>query len=1546
MAQSDGLVHLHVHSEYSILDGCGKQDDFIERARELGCPAVCFTEHGTVRGAYWLHETTALLKDIKPIYGIEFYMAQDHLVTGLQTSELTTIRKEFTNKTAQNKAVRAREKELNIKKRYHTTVLAKNDVGLKNLYLLSTIGWTDGFYVRPRIDLDLLEKHGDGLIILSGCMDGFVSNAIVEGRFGDAMALVERFRDRWGDDFYLEIMPNSLPQQVKINAAMAKISKATGVPLVGTVDCHYILKSDWEVHEVLLCVNTKKKMSDPNRWTFSTKEFWYMSRQEMTEMFHENHPALSHQEVEGAIDQTLLIAEKCTAVMDIDRFRALTPDLKIPKQHVSEFQWLLHLCLEGWDRRDIAKRATALAKKRGQPLDEVMTEYAERLSLEMKMIEMKKAVSYFLIIWDLYAWVRSQEIVCGPGRGSAGGSLVSFLIGITDVDPVEHGLIFERFMNPSRIDMPDIDCDFEDRRRQEIVEWLRERWGQEKVSQISTVTRMTGKACLRDLSRVLDVPPGEVDAVVKSIVLRSSGDERASQTIEDAMVEFDVGRSFNAEYPDVLRFAQRLEGQARGLGLHAAGVIVAGDVLTDWAPLETRAHKGKRVTCTAFDMMGAEAQGLMKIDVLGLRTLSVISDALQAIKARTGEDIDLNWIDLNDQKTLDNFTAGHFAGVFQFDTASAEKICEGVTFDRFDDIPAMVALDRPGTARSGLATQYLARKSDPSKRVSIHPLIDKICDDTLGIIVYQEHVIKIFIEVAGFAPGTADSLRKQIAKRWGDEKLGKEREHFVDGAVSRGFPEDLAESIFEQIKFFGCLPQDVKIATPTGHRPIGDLREGDQVYSWTGSEMIPNQVVGTGRTRKRLVEFELDDGTVQRCSKDHWWLVKSTPKSDFSISKERDIHRGVTKFELTETLRDHPGEEYVKTVDLSLGMELESSYEAKSMFKVRAEGIGEGTLLCPLPAGLESVSRPSEPRPREGLEEGAHEGGPFGDSGASAFDDWRRQPVLDGRAGLVLQEDSTAPAQGGGSVRTLRFIPREDRTPGSEGAHGPPPKPRSDDAPEDQSRSPLLQVPPEGTRPRADRRHPKIVRITYLNEPTAMADIEVENDPHNYVLSNGLISHNSYGFNKSHATAYGLISYWEMWLKTYYPRELMWGLLANEPDRARMMKLVREARRLGVEVIQPNVSTSGERFTITEGAIQSGLVELKGVGSAAVTSIVANQPYKSFKDFIDRIDLRKCHKGVITALAKSGSLVDLIPNTRWFLENLEEYWDRRKTLNWDKLLEGSRSEPQFSDDDKTMTAAEVSPLAFGKHPIEVHSDFLDGAPVEWVTTEGDDIWDLKWAWVCGTMVELRYNQVGDFHSGKEPSDEEKLRKKWGARYANVNLEDASGVNKRIKVDHDIFTSVREVVDKGAGHPVVALVTVNKRWKSLRVKILLDVVEIRRKAEAGEPWTPLEQALFEPGRLFQGYKKEDLTRKMRRAKSGSRRKLTGVCLIAVVSDKLDKNNNEMGFVTVFGRGGAYETVAFASVWPEVKDELEAGRLVKMTVTVSDSGGYFVESVQSL
>lgn len=1232
------IVQLHVHSEFSILDGCGKQVDFIAKAHRMGSPAVCFTEHGTLRGIHKLHETSSQV-GIKPIYGVEFYAALDHTSRGLPKDELEVIKAQFKAKGAQNKAKREREEELGLRKRYHVTVLAKNNEGLKNLYRLSSIAWVDGFYMRPRIDFDLLEKYGDGLIVLSGCLDGFANQAILNGKPKNAIEYIERFHSRWGDDFYLEIMPNRLKLQQRVNRAVAKINDGFGIPLVATADVHYLERDDWQAHEVLLCVNTRKRLSDPNRWTFGSKDFWYQTREEMESNFSKFHPDLREEQIQQALDSTLEIAEKCEAKLELDKFRALLPEPTIPSSIRSEFAYLTNLCQEGWDSHDIVSRAERLAKQRGEKEIDVLAEYVERLMRELKQIKSQRVDKYFLIVHEMYRWGEERGILFGPGRGSVGGSLVAYLLGLTDVDPIEHGLIFERFLNPERIDMPDIDSDVEDRRRPEVLKYLVDRYGKERVAQISTVNRMAGKACLRDLSRVLEIPIGEAEGVIASIVQRGHGDEREFKTIEDAMAGFKVGRTFDRKYPEVLHYAKRLEGQARNLGLHAAGVIVSCDELVDWIPLETRAHGKSRVVCTGVDMWGTEAQGLMKIDVLGLRTLSVISDCLSKIKERHGEDINLSEIDIEDPKVLKNFTNLRFAGIFQFDTAAAEKMCAGVTFERFADIPALTALVRPGTLHSGLTADYLKRKADPKNRKSVHPVIDRICDDTLGVIVYQEHVIKLLVELAGFEPGRADLIRKAIAKKKSESELEEIRGDFVKGAVANGVKVGLAEKLMDQMVHFS-----------------------------------------------------------------------------------------------------------------------------------------------------------------------------------------------------------------------------------------------------------------------------------------------------------------GYLFNKSHATAYGLLSYRQMWLKTYYSAEFMWALLANEPDHQRKIKLLQETRRMGIPVLPPSVNESGPAFVINEaGEIRSGLVDVKGVGKAAVSSIQRHQPFESLIDLVSRVDLRQVNKGVIAALVKAGAMKELVPNVKWFLENANDLWKKRNRKGWQELLETelekSRDELEYDDEELELLATEVSPLAFGRHPIEPYSKLLDPL-AKWTSTGDDDVWEKPWVWIRGVVSSIKINKIGDFHTGMEPDDEEKLKMSWGSRYANLQVEDHTGSARRVKVGHDIFSDVREIIDKGVGTPVAIMATVNAEWNSLRARILLDVSELRRKVIGGEELTSLESALFSPGELWDHFEGDDLTRRLRRRRRNG--EVMGRAFVVSVQRKIDKNLNEMGFVTLFGAGGAWNTVCFASVWQDCGHLIQVGSIIEARVTVKGNS-YFLEDV---
>jgi DNA polymerase-3 subunit alpha len=790
--------------------------------------------------------------------------------------------------------------------------------------------------------------------------------------------------------------------------------------------------------------------------------------------------------------------------------------------------------------------------------------------------------------------------------------------------------------------MPDIDCDFEDRRRTEIIDYLQDRWGEKHVARISTVGRMTGKQCLRDVARVLDVPAHEVGEISSSIIVRNLGDGRAVQTIEDSFRLFQVCRDFNTRYPDVLGHAMKLEGQARGLGIHAAGIVVSPTELTDLIPLETRNHHGERLVCSGIDMWGTEAIGLMKIDVLGLRTLSIISDCLNAIEERHGVRIDLDVIDTNDPDTLNGFTQQDYTGIFQFDTPGMEKVCEGIEFTRFEDCTIAVALDRPGTTRSGLSKEFIKRKKDPKNIESIHPVVDKICADTLGIVIYQEHAIRIFTEIAGYTAGEADHLRKHIAKSSGAETLGRQRKRFIEGSVARGFPRKLAQKLIDQITHFG-----------------------------------------------------------------------------------------------------------------------------------------------------------------------------------------------------------------------------------------------------------------------------------------------------------------SYSFNKSHATAYALISYRQMWLKVHYPHEFFWAALVHEPTRGKIMRLITAAKRAGIDIREPDVNVSKETFTLTGDEIVSGLADLKGVGPAAVESIVENQPYVSFLDFHQKIDRRRVHKGVIMALVKAGALSTLIPNTKWFVENLETIWKRRGRKDWDLWIENqlkdSRSHPDYDEEKALLIAGEVSPLAFGKHPIEPYTAFLDSAKVDWVGMDEKSVWENDWAWVRGIISEVKLNQIGDFHVGPLPDDDEMKRRNWGARYAKINVEDIEGNQQRIKINTDIYDSCRSVIDKGNGTPVVVLMSAMRRWKKLQANILLDASELRRKDEQGEEYDNMEMACMDIHKLMRPYKKKDLIRRLNKLVLDKKpQEVNGIALVTNVGKKIDKNMNQMAFVGLHSLGGFRSTVCFASSWPSLKYLIKPGAILEIWIDASRSGLFITDA----
>ena len=798
---SDDFVHLHTHSDHSKLDGCGRVKDYVAVAAERGSPAIGFSEHGTMRG---IHELTkvAAEADVKPIYGIEFYVCDDMARRGLtdnQKEEAVSDKGKLTKK----EALRAAEDREGIRKRWHLTVWAKTQEGLRNLYKLSSKAWLDGYYYRPRIDLDALEAHGDGLTVATGCLGSPINNAVLDGQVRQAETIADRLYERFKEDLWLEVMPHDMDEQRTANRfALDLRERYSGkVRLLATQDAHYVDSGDWQHHEVLLCIGTGGRMSDPDRFKFpGPPDYYFKDRAAMEESFTRSHGFMSAELVKEALDSTMEIGEAASATITLDRFKCLLPPVDMPeKYNGDDFGYLYDLCKLGWKWREISGRASLRADALGLPKSEVVTEYAQRLARELATLRDRKIAPYFLLVRDIYEFARRQEIACGPGRGSSAGSLVAFLLGITAVDPIEHGLMFERFISPARVDMPDIDMDFEDVRREEILEYVRSKYGHEQVSQISTMGQLSARQCIDDVCRVYDLPYMERKRLTSEI---GSG-----ETIDVALDRSPVLKKLAASHPFIMDHALALEGMNKTPGIHAAGVVTSPVPLMDVAPLETREHKKKRIVVTALDMYGVADFGLLKLDILGLRTMTVVRMATERI-AEGGEVIDMEKVPLDDAETLQAFTDQNYVGVFQFDSASAVKVSRGAEFKSFNDISIYNALNRPGTTRSGLAEEYSRRRDDPGsyEDASYHEWTKHITGETLGIILYQEQVIRVLTDVAGYNAGDADELRRKIGKSLGADEIRKEAGKFVAGALEThpGMPQEAAEQLMEDITQFGA----------------------------------------------------------------------------------------------------------------------------------------------------------------------------------------------------------------------------------------------------------------------------------------------------------------------------------------------------------------------------------------------------------------------------------------------------------------------------------------------------------------------------------------------------------------------------------------------------------------------------------------------------------------------------------------------------------------------------------------------------------------------
>ena len=742
------FVHLHIHSEFSLLDGANRIKDLPVRAKELGMKAMAITDHGVMYGVIDFYKACKK-EGIKPIIGCEVYVAS---------------RTRF-------------DKEPQDKKYYHLILLAKNNLGYKNLSKLVSLGFIDGYYYKPRIDLEILEKYHEGIICLSGCLAGAVSQAITNGNIEEAENIAKWHKNVFGEDYYLEIQNNGVKEQVLVNQKIIQIARRLNIPIVATNDAHYLKKEDAYNHEVLLCIQTGKRMTDEDRMRFDTDELYVKSPEEMAEYF-KNFP--------DAIENTVKIAEKCNVEFEFGH--TILPNYDVPPEFATHYDYFKKICDDG------------IKERYGEnPSQEIL----DRAEYELKIISQMGYVDYYLIVWDYIKYAKSVGISVGPGRGSGAGSILAYAIGITDIDPMKYNLLFERFLNPERISMPDFDVDFDYERRGEVIEYVERKYGKDHVSQIITFGTMSARMVIRDVGRALDMPYAECDKLAKMIP------NELHITIKKAMEQNKELRDLyeqDDEIHKMLDIAMSLEGMPRQASTHACGVVITKEPVDTYVPLYVRDGQ----ISTQFIMTTLEELGLLKMDFLGLRTLTVIQDAIDLVKENRGIDVEFDK-DMNDQNVYKLWQNGESAGIFQFESQGMTNFMKELKPDCLEDIIAGVSLYRPGPMDQ--IPRYIKNKKDPEHAEYTHPSLIPILKVTYGCMVYQEQVMQIVRDLAGYSFGRADLVRRAMGKKKLDV-MAKEREIFihgqtdengniiVPGCVRNGIDEDSANKIFDEMAEF------------------------------------------------------------------------------------------------------------------------------------------------------------------------------------------------------------------------------------------------------------------------------------------------------------------------------------------------------------------------------------------------------------------------------------------------------------------------------------------------------------------------------------------------------------------------------------------------------------------------------------------------------------------------------------------------------------------------------------------------------------------------
>src|SRR5579885_717610 len=747
------FTHLHLHTDYSLLDGACDVEKLVNRVADIGQQAVAITDHGNIYGAVHFFEA-AKKRGVKPILGCELYICKkdDHR-DDPQGDDYN-----------------------------HLLVLAESEEGYRNLVRITSEASLHGFYRKPRVSKKYLAEHSAGLVGFSGCLAGELCENLMAGKYDAAKAVAGQYQDIFGKgNFFLEIQDQGLELEKKIHPDLFKLEKELGIPLVATNDSHYLCDDDAHAHEILLCVQTASSIHDPKRFKFDSDQFYVKTAAEMEKLFSYAPEVVS---------RTMQFAERCN--LKLSKVDNPFPEFAVPPGHTID-SYFEHVCREGYTKR--LETSIRHLQDHGL-LRHPISEYEARLEREISIIKQMKFPGYFLIVWDFIRYARENGIPVGPGRGSAAGSLVGYVMEITNIDPLQNELLFERFLNPERVSMPDIDIDFDMNRRGEVIDYVTRKYGREQVAQIITFNTMAAKAAIKDVGRALDMPYGDVDRIAK-LVPATIG-VTIDQALQDSP-QLQEAYDTNPQIRELIDTAKKLEGLVRGAGVHAAGVVIAPRPLTDLVPV-SRSKNDEIVT--AYDMKAVEKMGLLKMDFLGLTTLTVIDDCLKLIKRNQGEELDMAKVPLDDHTTYEKvFHRALTSGVFQFESGGMRDVLRRYKPTTVEDLTALNALYRPGPIQGGMIDDFIERKWGRRKVEYELPELETILKETLGVIVYQEQVMQIANRLAGYSLGEADLLRRAMGKK-NPEEMAKQRDRFVKGAVERGFPEKKIVKIFDLMEQF------------------------------------------------------------------------------------------------------------------------------------------------------------------------------------------------------------------------------------------------------------------------------------------------------------------------------------------------------------------------------------------------------------------------------------------------------------------------------------------------------------------------------------------------------------------------------------------------------------------------------------------------------------------------------------------------------------------------------------------------------------------------